>query len=186
MARSTTSKPSVSSTKSHPATGVRAKAGAAGLGKRRPIPAPDHSAVTQSASAAKPATDPSPPGPEMKKQELLQKVLTRSGIKKKDAKPVVEAMLEVLGEALANGRELNLQPLGKIKMNRIKEMDRARVIVAKIRQSKNHGTTNPGDNNRGQDNQTLRSHRRCQEFESLITHHFPTGLIKCLKAHRQL
>ncbi|WP_371224491.1 HU family DNA-binding protein [Roseovarius sp. 2305UL8-3] len=77
--------------------------------------------------------------PELKKQELLQKVVDKSGIKKKDAKPVVEAMLEVLGEALADGREFNLQPMGKLKLNRTKETPNARIIVAKIRQSKRTG-----------------------------------------------
>ncbi|QIE44412.1 DNA-binding protein [Pseudohalocynthiibacter aestuariivivens] len=72
----------------------------------------------------------------MKKQELLAKVVERSDIKKKYAKPVVEAMIAVLGEALAEGRELNLQPLGKLKHNRTKETPTARIIVAKIRQKK--------------------------------------------------
>ena len=79
------------------------------------------------------------PGPELKKQELIEKVVRLSGAKKKDAKPVVEAMLEVLGEALADGREFNLQPMGKLKLNRTKETPNARIIIAKIRQSKgNH------------------------------------------------
>lgn len=73
---------------------------------------------------------------ELKKQELVNIVVDRSDIQKKYAKPVVEAVLAVLGEALASGRELNLQPLGKVKLNRTREMDEARVIVAKIRQNK--------------------------------------------------
>ena len=75
-------------------------------------------------------------GPELKKQELLDKVVTRTDVKKKLAKPVVEAVLEILGEALGEGRELNLQPLGKVKQNRTKETAGARIIIAKIRQSK--------------------------------------------------
>ncbi len=75
-------------------------------------------------------------GTEMKKQELLDKVLARADTRKKFARPVVDAVLEVLGEALAEGRELNLPPLGRIKLNRVKDMPNARVIVAKIRQAK--------------------------------------------------
>lgn len=78
-------------------------------------------------------------GPELRKQELLDKVVTRAEVKKKLAKPVVEAVLEILGEALAEGREMNLQPLGKVKLNRIRDMAHARVIVTKIRQSKTGG-----------------------------------------------
>lgn len=90
------------------------------------------------------ASDTSDKGPqsealEMKKQELIALVVDRSDVAKKHAKPVVEAMLEVLGEALAEGRELNLQPLGKVKQNRVKDTPGARVIVAKIRQQKPGG-----------------------------------------------
>ena len=59
--------------------------------------------------------------PALKKKELINTVVERSGIKKKDAKPVIEAMLAVLGQTLAEGREMNLQPLGKIKINRAKD-----------------------------------------------------------------
>ena len=78
-------------------------------------------------------------GSEMKKQELLDKVLLRADVRKKIARPVVDAVLEVLGEALAEGRGMNLPPLGRIKFNRVKDLPDARVIVAKIRQAK------PGD-----------------------------------------
>ena len=74
-------------------------------------------------------------GPVMRKKELIDAVVERSGIKKKDAKPVVEAMLAVLGEALADSRELNIQPLGKVKVRRAKQMQNGRVLVTKIRQS---------------------------------------------------
>jgi DNA-binding protein HU-alpha len=74
-------------------------------------------------------------GPMMRKKELIDLVVERSGIKKKDAKPVVEATLAILGEALADARELNLQPLGKVKVRREKQMPNGRVLVTKIRQS---------------------------------------------------
>ena len=73
--------------------------------------------------------------PALKKKELIDTVVERSGIKKKDAKPVVEAMLAVLGQTLAEGREMNLQPLGKIKINRAKDVQGGKVLVTKIRQS---------------------------------------------------
>ena len=99
--------------------------------------APSSDATPARASAAvKPETVEPNSRMEMKKQELIEKVVKLSGIKKKDAKPVVEAMLEVLGETLAEGRGLNMQPLGKLKLNRTKEMPNARIIVAKLRQNK--------------------------------------------------
>lgn len=71
----------------------------------------------------------------MRKKELIDLVVERSGIKKKDAKPVVEAMLAVLGETIGGGRELNLQPLGKLRINRSVERSNGRIIICKLRQS---------------------------------------------------
>lgn len=73
--------------------------------------------------------------PELKKKELIGLVVARSGIKKKDAKPVVEAVLAILGETISDGRELNLQPLGKLRINRVQEKPNGRVIICKLRQS---------------------------------------------------
>jgi Bacterial DNA-binding protein len=73
--------------------------------------------------------------PDLKKKELIDLVVKRSQIKKKDAKPVIEAMLAVLGETIASGRELNLQPLGKLRINRSTDKGTARIIVCKLRQN---------------------------------------------------
>lgn len=83
------------------------------------------------------STDPSVSAPMMKKKELLDAVTERSGVKRRDVKPAVEAMLAILGQALAEGRELNLQPLGKVKINRAKEVQGGRVLITKVRQSDN-------------------------------------------------
>ena len=75
--------------------------------------------------------------PEMKKPELVNLVVERTGMKKKDVKPVVEAMLSVLGETLSKGQEMNLQPFGRVKVNNTKELAKAQVHSVRIRQSKN-------------------------------------------------
>ncbi len=108
------------------------------------VPSPAEVAPKPMLASASPASTASSPiaSPVLKKQELIEKVVRASGIKKKDAKPVVEAMLEVMGDALADGREFNLQPLGKLKLNRTKETEGARIIVAKIRQSKSARSNN--------------------------------------------
>lgn len=74
--------------------------------------------------------------PSLRQKELINRVVSKGGAKRKDAKPVVEAMLDVLGDALAQGEELNLQPFDKLKINRQKEMAGAKVFVCKIRQRK--------------------------------------------------
>ena len=106
----------------------------------KPAPASKSAAVASAEKAApKPtlvtSTAPDVASPEMKKKELIDTVVARAGIKKKDAKPVIEAMLAVLGEELGKGRELNLKPLGKVKINRIKQLSNARVIMCKLRQN---------------------------------------------------
>ena len=72
--------------------------------------------------------------PLLKKRDLIDAVVKRSGIKKKDAKPVVEAMLAELGEALSDGQELSLPPLGRVKINREKEIEDGKVLILKLRQ----------------------------------------------------
>ncbi|MFB9149605.1 HU family DNA-binding protein [Roseovarius ramblicola] len=105
-------------------------------------PAPRKRAATPARPAA-PAprpvvveqSTPEPTQPDLKRQELLAQVVARSEVKKKYAKPALEAALAVIGEALAEGRELNLAPMGKVKINRTKQMANGRVIVARIRQN---------------------------------------------------
>lgn len=74
----------------------------------------------------------------VRRKQLLDRVAELSGTRKQIAKPVIEATLAVIGEALANGEEVNLQPLGNIKVKRATENESANVIHAKIRQSKSY------------------------------------------------
>lgn len=74
--------------------------------------------------------------PELRRRELIDLVVESSGVKKKFAKPVVEAMLATLGSSLAEGRAFNLPPLGKLRINRAQEKDGNRIIVCKVRQNK--------------------------------------------------
>lgn len=93
----------------------------------------------------KPATAPEPAvvassqpvvtQPDLKKRELIDMVVERSGVKKKDAKPAIEALLAILGETVAEGRELNLPPFGKLRVNRTQERSNGRVIVCRLRQN---------------------------------------------------
>ncbi len=115
-----------------PAQGTETATGGektAGRAKIVPVPAPPPAPRVVAVATPVVST------PELRKKELIDTVVERSGIKKKDAKPVIEAMLAVLGETVAGGRELNLQPLGKLKINRTEEKANARVIACRLRQS---------------------------------------------------
>lgn len=72
---------------------------------------------------------------DMSKREMIDLVVERAGGKRKEVKQAVEATLAILGEALASGRELNLQPLGKMRINRVEEKANGRVIFCRFRQS---------------------------------------------------
>jgi len=74
-------------------------------------------------------------GPMMRKKELIDAVVARSGLKKRDVKPAVEMTLAVLGEALQDGCALNLPPMGKVKVNREKKLASGRLLIARIRQN---------------------------------------------------
>ncbi|MBT8410513.1 MAG: hypothetical protein KJP02_01775 [Octadecabacter sp.] len=66
--------------------------------------------------------------------------MAETGMKKKDVKPVVEGMLAVLGRTLTEGEELNVPPLGKIMINRVKDVANATIINIKVRHPKQAGT----------------------------------------------
>lgn len=80
-------------------------------------------------------TEPVVSEPAMRKRDLIEAVVIRSGVKKRDAKPVVEALLSVVGEALEEGRELNLPPMGKLKVRRTRKLRNGNVFVTRIRRT---------------------------------------------------
>jgi len=135
MAKITTTKPTTAAKR--PATAATHKTIAA---KEPTSPSAAVSATMSStATSAKPAQRDDEDL--MRKPDLIEKVVARSGIKKKDAKPVVEAMLAVLAETLAEGREMRLPPLGKVIINRTKELDNGTAYIVKIRHSNKAGVS---------------------------------------------
>jgi pyruvate/2-oxoglutarate dehydrogenase complex dihydrolipoamide acyltransferase (E2) component len=70
------------------------------------------------------------------KRDLIERVVETSGIKKKEVKPVVEAMLREMGEALSRGETLNLQPMGKGIVKARKAHENAEVVELRLRRSK--------------------------------------------------
>lgn len=72
--------------------------------------------------------------PKIRKRELIAFVAARSGRDKGEVRPVIEAMLDVMGEGLAAGRDMDLSPLGKVRMERVKEKSDGRVISVRVRQ----------------------------------------------------
>ncbi len=74
----------------------------------------------------------------IKKPELLDEVVLRTNLKKRDVKPAVEAALAVLGDALRDGSEVNIPPLGKLRVVKSKTLENgAAVMTLKLRTPKN-------------------------------------------------
>ena len=74
----------------------------------------------------------------LKKPEILDQIVARTDLKKRDVKPAVEAAMAVIGDALREGTEVILPPLGKIRVVKSKPLDDgAAVLTLKMRLSKN-------------------------------------------------
>lgn len=81
----------------------------------------------------------------LKKPDLLDQVVARTNLKKRDVKPAVEAALSVIADALARGDEVALPPLGKLRIVKAKDLSEgAQVLTLKLRMPKDasrHATT---------------------------------------------
>ncbi len=77
------------------------------------------------------------PGEIVKKAEFIDRVIARADVKKKDAKPAIEAALAELADILAAGGELVLPPMGKLKQIKVKDLgDGAQMMTLKLRTMK--------------------------------------------------
>lgn len=69
----------------------------------------------------------------MRKKELIEAAVARAGVKKRDAKPAIEAALAILGETLVSGRGLNMPELGKVKVQNSKDLEEVQVVNLRLR-----------------------------------------------------
>lgn len=72
----------------------------------------------------------------IKRKEFLDRVVERSGLKPKDVRPVLDATLATLGDAIVAGESLVLPPLGKMRVNRQKTNPNATVSILRLRHAK--------------------------------------------------
>jgi len=69
---------------------------------------------------------------QLKMKGLVEAVVERTGQRKGEVRTAVQAALAVMGETLADGKELNLPPMGKVKINRVKETPRGQNLILKL------------------------------------------------------
>ncbi|SFR48205.1 HU family DNA-binding protein [Litoreibacter janthinus] len=76
--------------------------------------------------------------PEWTKKEMVARMVAKSGMKKGDARRALEATMDALADALREGNNLSLPPLGKIKIARTKDTPNGKMVVlrAKLKEPK--------------------------------------------------
>ena len=78
-------------------------------------------------------TDVIQPREKVNKGDFVDRVVERSGLKRRDVKPAVEAMFEEFAELLLKGEDLVAPPLGKLRVAKVKELPDAKLYTMKIR-----------------------------------------------------
>lgn len=100
----------------------------------KPVPKPAATPKPMVVETIKPVVAGAP----VKKPELIDRVVAETGMKKKDVKPVVEAMLAVLGRTLAAGEEITAPPMGKLMIKKSKDVHNAKILTLKLRHMAGH------------------------------------------------
>lgn len=73
----------------------------------------------------------------VRKVEFIDQIVEQTGLKKKDVKPAIEAALDLFAKALTEGKDLNLPPMGKLKVVKTKELENGgKALTLKLRLSK--------------------------------------------------
>lgn len=95
--------------------------------------APKAAKAAPRARKAKPEVSDPIPTKIVQKREFLDRVVAASGAKKNDARVIVEATLAELGKAFAAGESLAVQPFGKARVNRQKDVGGGEVLILRLR-----------------------------------------------------
>lgn len=69
----------------------------------------------------------------LQKRQFLSAVAHRAGMRNAQVKPIVEATLAELGDAIAAGQTLALPPLGRARINRQRDVSGSEVITLRLR-----------------------------------------------------
>ena len=118
---------------------------------QKPRAAAPRARRTDPSPALKLVVPPREPLLTLRKKELVERVCEHSGLKKKDVKPVVEATLKVLGDALQAGNALAIPPLGKARVNKQRGTTGDEVLVVKLRRPPQARPADAGDDPAGTD-----------------------------------
>lgn len=97
-------------------------------------PAPDEGEDTPATADPDGAGDDGARSVQLRRKDFVDRIAARSGRKRSDVRSVAEAALDVLAEALAQGDEIILPPLGRIKVIKAKDGPRMRILTLRLQQ----------------------------------------------------
>ncbi|NNK79303.1 MAG: hypothetical protein HKP40_11380 [Litoreibacter sp.] len=69
----------------------------------------------------------------LRKKDLLEAVVAKSGLSKGNARRGLEATLDVIAEALADGSEISAAPLAKVRVTREKDTPNGKMLVCRVK-----------------------------------------------------
>jgi len=69
---------------------------------------------------------------QIRKKDFVDRAAERAGGKKTESRTAIDATLALLGELLLAGEELNLPPLGKLKVTRVKDNPKGKVLMVRL------------------------------------------------------
>ena len=69
----------------------------------------------------------------VRRKELVERIVAASGLKPNAVKTVLDAVLKEMGDILSAGDGLNVQPLGKLVVNRRKDIPGGQILNCKLR-----------------------------------------------------
>ncbi len=71
----------------------------------------------------------------VRRKEFVDRIVASSGMKPNAVKTALDAVLGEIGAALSKGEALNLPPLGKLSVNRRKDVKGGEILICKLRRS---------------------------------------------------
>ncbi|MDO5704792.1 MAG: HU family DNA-binding protein [Paracoccus sp. (in: a-proteobacteria)] len=77
----------------------------------------------------------------VQKKEFLDRVVAASGAGRSTARPIIDAVLEQLGEAIAAGETLAIPPFGKARVSHQRDIRGSDVITMRLRRKSLEGAT---------------------------------------------
>lgn len=69
----------------------------------------------------------------VRRKELVERIAASSGVKPNLIKSVLDAVLKEIGDVMSSGEVLQVQPLGKMSVNRRKDLPDGEVLICKLR-----------------------------------------------------